>query len=190
MRRTRIKKHRRQRKCLNCKELYTPDYRNRRQQRYCSKPPCRLASKCAAQKQWLSSEKGQGYFQGSFNVKRVKQWRACHAGYWKRAGTKSPDALQDALPSEGVEIKADAQDLNAAALQDICLSQGPLLIGLIANLTGTTLQDVIAETSRRFIVSGRDILGICSTTKEQGGSRDGSKTRSLPRASSPCSPAV
>jgi hypothetical protein len=37
--------------------------------------------------------------------------------------------------------------------------QPALIIGLIANLTGSTLQDDIAATSRRFIDFGRDILG-------------------------------
>jgi hypothetical protein len=37
--------------------------------------------------------------------------------------------------------------------------QPALIIGLIASLTGTTLQDEIARTTRRFIVSGKNILG-------------------------------
>jgi hypothetical protein len=75
MRRARLKKNRRQRKCLNCKDIYTPDPGNRWHQEYCSKPACRSASKHAAQKRWLASEKGRGYFQDALNVKRVQQWR-------------------------------------------------------------------------------------------------------------------
>ena len=160
MRRARLKKNRRQRKCLNCKDLYTPDPGNRWHQEYCTKPACRAVSKHAAQKRWLASEKGQGYFQGALNVKRVQQWRESHPGYRRGHGTRPPSALQDFAPAQLLKNQPDRRNLVAGALQDVVSSQVPLLIGLIANLTGTTLQDVIAETSRRFIVSGRDILGV------------------------------
>ena len=78
----------RPRKCLCCKELYTPDPRSRWHQKYCSKPQCRQASKRASQRRWLSSDKGAGYFQGSDNVARVQQWRKAHPGYWKRGGAR------------------------------------------------------------------------------------------------------
>ena len=35
---------RRRRKCLNCGQLFRPDPRNVRHQRYCSAPACRLRS--------------------------------------------------------------------------------------------------------------------------------------------------
>ena len=153
------KRRRRRRKCRHCGELYTTDSRNRWHQKYCSKAECRKASKKASQRRWLSSDSGRGYFQSPENVVRVQQWRAAHPGYWKRPGTKRPDALQDVLSSEVIEAKEDTLCLNGEALQDVCSSQPALLIGLIASLTGSTLQDHIAETTRRFIVSGRDILG-------------------------------
>jgi hypothetical protein len=160
MKRARFKKNRRQRKCQNCKEFYSPDAGNRWHQKYCTKPACRTASKHAAQKRWLTSQKGQGYFQGAHNVTRVQQWRECNPGYWKRHGPKGSRALQDFVPAQILKNQPDRRNLVAGALQDVVSAQVPLLIGLIANLTGTTLQDVIAETSRRFIVSGRDILGV------------------------------
>jgi hypothetical protein len=44
-----MKKNRR-RKCRHCRELFRPDPRNHRHQRYCSKPACRRASKAASQR--------------------------------------------------------------------------------------------------------------------------------------------
>jgi hypothetical protein len=151
----------RQRKCRHCQQFYTPDPRNRRHQRYCSKPKCRQASKKDAQQRWLASSKGQGYFQGQDNVKRVQRWRAAHPGYSKRSGANRAKPLQDLLPSEVIENKEDSTTLNLGALQDIYLLQPAMIVGLIATLTGSTLQDDIAETSRRLVVSGRDILGSC-----------------------------
>jgi hypothetical protein len=46
----------------------------------------------------------------------------------------------------------------APALQDGLELQDPLLIGLIAQLTDSTLQDSIAVTVRRLLELGQDIL--------------------------------
>ncbi len=40
------------------------------------------------------------------------------------------------------------------------LSEYPLVVGLISLFTGSTLQDDIAETSRRLVARGHDILGM------------------------------
>jgi len=46
----------------------------------------------------------------------------------------------------------------ANALQDLSLLQPALIIGLISHFTGIALQEDIAETSRKFIELGNDIL--------------------------------
>jgi hypothetical protein len=149
----------RKRKCVHCKELFTPDPRNRHHQTYCSKPECRKAGKSAAQQKWLLSGKGKGYFSGKENTIRVRQWRKDHPGYWKRGVSSAETPLQDLLNSQDIENKEDKETSAAAALQDFCLLQPALIIGLISSLTGNTLQDDIAQTVRRMIVSGQDIIG-------------------------------
>jgi hypothetical protein len=152
-----------QRRCKHCKELYRADVRNRRHQHYCNKQECRRASKKAAQDRWLRSDMGQGYFRGPESVERVRQWRAAHPGYGKRG--VSQGALQDVsitqvIDKQGVAtVDSSAKTPFPNPLQDLCTSQLALLIGLIASLTGSTLQDDIAETTRRFVHSGQDILG-------------------------------
>jgi len=49
------------RKCKCCRELFRPDPRNRRHQRYCSAPRCRRASKAASQARWLSKPGNEAY---------------------------------------------------------------------------------------------------------------------------------
>jgi hypothetical protein len=44
------------------------------------------------------------------------------------------------------------------ALQDALRLQGPVLIGLIAHLSDSTLQDDIASTARGLLQLGQDIL--------------------------------
>ena len=54
----------RQRKSLNCGQLYRPDPRNLRHQRYCTAPTCRKASKAASQARWRSKPQNRNYFHG------------------------------------------------------------------------------------------------------------------------------
>ena len=71
---------RRRRKCLSCGELFRPDPRNVRHQRYCSAQSCRKASKA----RWLAKPQNQGYFGGPAHTERVRAWRAANPGYWRR----------------------------------------------------------------------------------------------------------
>jgi len=57
-------------KCCSCKELFMPDPRNAKRQKYCCKPECRKASKVASQRRWLAKPKNHNYFSGPENVKR------------------------------------------------------------------------------------------------------------------------
>lgn len=165
MSRTVISKHASaKRKCKHCKELFRPDARNWHHQEYCSKEECRKSSKAASQQRWLESGKGAGYFKGPFQVDRVRRWRKAHPCYSKRKEaslTPPPDALQDFINTQVVEKEQDKkvpEISQNAALQDFCFMQPALIIGLIANLTGSTLQDDIVKTSRCLINYGSDIL--------------------------------
>jgi len=117
-------KQNRTRKCLHCHQIFHPDVRNRRHQRYCSAKDCRRASKAASQYRWLHKPENRDYFKGPANVQRVQAWRAAHPGYSKRA------APQD-----------------RSALQDLFSAQPLVLIGLIAHLTNTALQDAMPNSA-------------------------------------------
>jgi hypothetical protein len=144
-----MSKHRR-RKCRHCQELFRPDPRNLRHQHYCSKPQCRKASKAASQRRWLSKAQNRDYFRGAANVERVRAWRAAHPGYWRRAGRQSTCALQEDALTQPIETHEKLPTLVETALQDLLCLQPVVLIGLIANLTGTALPEDIARTARRF----------------------------------------
>ena len=51
------------------------------------------------------------------------------------------------------------------ALQDLLLTQPALVVGLISMMTGSALQEDIAETVRRLQRKGLDILGTNPTGK-------------------------
>jgi hypothetical protein len=141
-----MKRYRR-RKCLHCHDLFCPDPRNLRHQRYCSKPACRRASKTASQRRWLSKAQNRDYFRGAENVQRVRQWRAVHPGYWKRASPQTGVALQEDSLAQPIENKGKSPTLAELALQDLLRAQPLVLIGLIANLTGTALQEAMPNAA-------------------------------------------
>jgi hypothetical protein len=47
----------------------------------------------------------------------------------------------------------------APVLQDLCLTQHPVFIGLIAHFTGAVLQEDIYEMARRLEQLGQDVIG-------------------------------
>lgn len=154
----------RRRKCKSCKELFEPDRRNAWHQSYCSKPPCRCVSKAASQRRWLNQPCNRGYFRGADNVERMRQWRAAHPGYWRKEA-----ALQEVIMAQSADNNSKssifAESLRVVPeqqilpLQEVIANQPLILIGLIANLTGATLQDDIATTSRHLLRLGRDVMG-------------------------------
>jgi len=160
----------RKKKCCHCKELFLPDPRNAKRQKFCTKPACRKASKSASQRKWLQKPENIGYFKGPENVRRVQQWRKDHPGYWRPKPKNGTDALQDSLNAKTTENIMDKTHLTSDALQDLLIAQPTVLLGLIANFTGSALQDDIASTVRRLQQLGQDILNPSPCSK--GGQHD------------------
>jgi hypothetical protein len=155
-------------KCCHCRRLFLPDPRNRNRQRYCSRTPCRKASKAASQKKWLRKPENKDHFKGPENVERVREWRKKNPGYWKRSKPKI--ALQDPLILEHTEKTGNIDQIHANGLQDFLMAQPPVIIGLISNFIGSPLQDDIAHTLLAMQQYGLDIL--CLQPKKQGGKSD------------------
>lgn len=162
-------KRQRQRKCLGCGRLFRPDPRNVRHQRYCSSPACRQASKAASQRRWLSQPENRDYFRGAEQVARVQRWRAGHPGYWRHPGAPAADALQDDCRTQSIEIKEKSAFLVGDALQEALSAQPAVLIGLIAHLTDSALQEDIARSTRRRLQLGQDILSGRRDHADQAG---------------------
>jgi hypothetical protein len=153
-------------KCKHCRQLFLPDPRNAKRQKYCSKPDCRKASKKDSQQRWLSKPENREHFCGPTNVSRVQQWRKDNPGYWK----KNKNALQDSLIGQPTVNIDDTVKLTHSALQDSLITQPAVLIGLIAHFTGFALQDNIAKTLHLLQQLGQDILN--SATQTKGGRYD------------------
>lgn len=157
----------RKRKCLCCGQLYLPDRRAAKRQRYCSAPECQKASKAHSQKRWLAKPQNRTYFRDALNVQRVQAWRQAHPGYWRRVA-EGADALQEETASQQFDQQRDASSLAPDALQDVSVSELPVLVGLIASLTGSTLQEDIDPILRSYHACGQRILGIGPGRRTRG----------------------
>jgi hypothetical protein len=153
-------------KCLCCQQLFLCDRRNQHHQKFCSKPDCRKASKRHSQQRWLSKPQNKDHFRGSENMERVRLWREDHPGYWRKRKKKSAGTLQDVCLNQAPDPKpvaeADPQDLFRRTLQDLCLAQTPLLVGLLSQLVDSPLQEDIVLFARRMVAKGQDLLDIPS----------------------------
>jgi len=62
--------------------------------------------------------------------------------------------------AQAAAARAEAKQDGGGALQDLLNAQPPVVVGLIAHLTGMTLQDDIAAMTRTLHSRGRAVLGI------------------------------
>src|SRR5215831_8129030 len=138
------------RKCKYCHKLFRPDPRNRHHQRYCAAPNCRAASKSASQARWLAAPENQDYFRGPVNVARVKEWRSRHPGYWRRRRCTRV-ALQDLSLAQAIDFTNKKAIFAGPPLQEVLSAQPAVLIGLIAHLTGTPLQDAMPHAALHLL---------------------------------------
>jgi len=180
-------------RCRHCGTFFYPNPRNIRNQRYCSEPDCRKASKLTSQRRW--ARKNRTYFRDKANVARVQAWREEHPGYsksrLKKSEKVSKEPLQDSSISPLQDLTIDKTVKNqvvnerftSQTLRDLIPSQPLVLIGLIAKLTGFTLQDSIDSYTRNLIILANDILSL-SVTQQTGGQYD-AKTSALPEKSPP-----
>jgi len=148
------------RKCLHCQTFFKPTPRSTGRQKYCSHLECQKASKHASQKKWLKKPSNQHYFRGPENVQRVQRWREKNPGYSKksRQSLGSAQPLQDSLITQETEKSEENSILKPDPLQEVLTAQPFVLIGLIAHLTGSALQDDIVQTSRKLQQLGEDFL--------------------------------
>lgn len=147
------------RKCRHCKVLYAPDRRNLHHQRYCAAPDCRRRSKAESQRRWQQKPQNQNYFRGEENCERVREWRKRNPGYGRKKKSSPAEALQDVCMSQPAQSQPLAGPEVCAALQDVFVMQPALLVGIIATLSGSTLQEDIATSARALFRKGKDILG-------------------------------
>jgi len=171
------------RKCLHCADFFLPDAHNRERQRYCGKPGCRRASRAASQAKWLAKPENLDHWKGPENVQRVQEWRKANPGYSRRRGPRRRVALQDIPTTQSVVRQPKAEPVAEVALPNPCVplqdrweSQNPVLVGLIAQFAGVTLQEDLEPMLRHLQSRGRVILGIDVQPPDYAKTTDRSRT--------------
>lgn len=95
-----------------------------------------------------------GYFKVPDHAERVRDWRKVNPGSGRRGG--AGPALQDhctripAQDQQVIQLLQPSQPAQSSVLQDLCSTQHPVFVGLIAHLTGSLLQDEIDAAARRL----------------------------------------
>src|SRR5207247_9553315 len=90
-----------------------------------------------------------------------RQTGSCRLHKRKSAGKLQDGCLDQAAAVQSV-VEADPQDLFRRTLQDVCLAQTPLLVGLLTQLVDSALQEDIVGFARRMVAKGQDLLDIPS----------------------------
>jgi len=144
-------------RCLHCRQPFVPNYRNAYRQRYCSTPDCQYASKRASQHRWLRKPANRKYFREPDNLKRVRDWRVLHPGYWRAvkhrcSRVRDPERGHD--PSNGLPAPT-------GTLQDFCRSKTTVLAGLISRLSRCALQEDMASCASQMVNEAQCILIRC-----------------------------
>lgn len=81
-----------------------------------------------------------------------------HPSYRRDKLSASYSVLQEILNPQAIEIEPVAPLDVSSALQDLCITQPAIFVGLISVLTGRVLQDDLLATARVFQRRARDIL--------------------------------
>jgi len=158
-----MKKKTRRRRCKNCDDLFKPDSRNLKRQKFCRKSECKNASKRHSQQKWLMKFKNKDYFSGPENVIRVQQWRQQNPGYWKREKSKKvtsliKGALQETLSANTPVGKGFSSALMQNTLQDSSSVKTLVFIGFDTQLNKTALQDIIDFKDQGTVKLVPDVL--------------------------------
>ena len=107
-----------------------------------------MASKRASQRRWWLKPENRAHFCDEEAVKRTQAWRKEHPGYWRKRESR-PGTLRDSCSSQDAVAQEPAQQdvptNPVRTLQDVCQHQTSLLIGLLAELHPTALQDDMAQ---------------------------------------------
>ena len=109
-----------------------------------------------SQRRWLVKPQNRDYFRDAENAARVRSWQRAHPGYWRQTARYRRRTLQDCCRGQAID---QTQDTARSALQETLREQGPVLIGLIATLTDSSLQEDMVAASRRLLQLGQEILG-------------------------------
>lgn len=143
-----------QRPCCICHNSFIPNKFAGNRHVVCSRERCRKAAKKQRQADWFS--RNPDFFSGPENVERVRQWRRKKARERATVPTEQkppdPSSTQKAKSCNTPEPKNDV-------LQDSARPAEPVIMGLLALLSGSMLQDEVHNLYSQCSRRGSELLG-------------------------------
>ena len=90
--------------------------------------------------------------------------RLSHRGYWKRRSKEEEARRQNAMKLPGIAYPtADSVGLGGEGatkrIAALLREQSPVVVGLIVQMTGCTLQNAILEVAEKLFEKGRAVMG-------------------------------
>lgn len=85
------KKHKRDKRCLSCQELFQPNLRTKGKQKYCSKKDCQKKRQRKNEKDWRKKNPECVQLQ----YEQTRQWFNLHPEYSDQRRAKNPQLLED-----------------------------------------------------------------------------------------------
>jgi len=141
------------RRCAHCSRLFIVEPRLGGRHRFCADPACKDACHQLARKKWLKENGGKSYFRGAHTVERVREWRRCHPGYWKRRRSST-----HRWPIDFVLSRELALVVKEVALQESIDTNFTLKITALSRFSKVALQESIAKKPRLLMMRGHVIL--------------------------------
>jgi hypothetical protein len=129
------------RRCRSCKKLFTPDPRCRFHQSFCAEAACRKTSKVESQGKW--------------RAKAENLWHYRREKIFAKLGSQAPNRA----------------DLAARRERDEKLPEDPVIVGILAVLSGSKRQVLIEETYWNLLAAGREILRNQAKSTARAGAR-------------------
>lgn len=176
--------------CTVCHNPFVPSKYSGSRQKVCPDAACRKIAKKQRQSDWQA--RNPEYFRGPENVERVREWRRNHPD-WREKQRAAREARR--AKSSPRAKSCNTPEPGPARLQDLAPdAQTALLVGLVALVSGSVLQDEVHGTLNECLRRGGDFLRPAPGepalfTFEQPTSTHG-KTPHRSRADPPFAPAL
>lgn len=113
-----------------------------------------------SQQRWIKKTGNGAYHSGPEHVARVKAWREANPGYWRKQEGPPDRSAAPGVPPDRLQkmLRDFALQDTCVALQDSWNPQLVALLGILAWLRGSALQETIAEDLREIMLTGYAIL--------------------------------
>jgi hypothetical protein len=118
---------------------------------------------------WLDRPENRDYYRGVQNAERVRAWRGIKTpvNFRKPKKITAQVGVQNSIILDDAIRQRLIRTLPRLSVQDVIIPENVLLLGFIAEITGDTVQNLIAKTLPRLFSRGRHALNCWLQSEAQ-----------------------